>query len=49
MSLDSTNILKAQYDNLIEAKENIFIATKNGKQGIIDINGRKNYHLNTHQ
>lgn len=46
MSLDGTNILKAQYDNLIEAKENIFIATKNGKQGIIDINGEEKVPFN---
>lgn len=29
--------IEAQYDNLIEAKQDVFIATKEGKQGVIDI------------
>lgn len=41
MSLTGEVLIEAQYDNLVEAKSNIFIATKEGKQGIIDIDNNE--------
>lgn len=38
MSLAGDVIIEAQYDNLIEAKANVFIATRGDRQGIIDGN-----------
>ena len=38
MTLTGEIKIEAQYDNLVEAKANIFIATKGETQGIIDIN-----------
>ena len=37
MNLTGEVLIEAQYDNLVEAKANIFIATKGEKQGIVDI------------
>ena len=37
MNLAGEVLIEAQYDNLVEAKANIFIATKGKKQGIVDI------------
>ena len=37
MSLTGEVLIEAQYDNLVEAKANIFIATKGETQGIVDI------------
>ena len=33
--------IEAQYDNLVEAKANVFIATKDNKRGIIDIDNQE--------
>ena len=41
MTLAGEVKIEAQYDNLIEAKANTFIATKDGKQGIIDIDNNE--------
>ncbi len=38
MSLAGDVIIEAQYDNLVEAKSNVFIATRGDRQGIIDGN-----------
>ena len=38
MSLAGDVIIEAQYDNLVEAKANVFIATRGDRQGIIDGN-----------
>ena len=37
MSLTGEVLIEAQYDNLVEAKSNIFIATKGNSKGIVDI------------
>lgn len=41
MTLTGEIKIEAQYDNLAEAKANIFIATKEGKQGIVDIDNHE--------
>ena len=41
MSLTGEVLIQAQYDNLIEAKENTFIATKGEMQGIIDMDNNE--------
>ena len=38
--------IEAQYDNLEEAKANIFIATRDGKQGIVDIDNNEQVPFN---
>lgn len=38
MNLSGEILIQAQYDNLIEVKENIFIATSGSTKGVIDIN-----------
>ena len=49
MSLTGEINIEAQYDNLVEAKANVFIATRDGKQGIVDIenNERVAFNYNT--
>ena len=41
MNLTGEVLIDAQYDALVEAKPNIFIATKDGKQGIVDIENQE--------
>lgn len=41
MNLAGEVNIEAQYDNLVEAKANVFIATKEGKQGIVDIDNNE--------
>lgn len=41
MTLTGEVKIPAQYDNLVEAKENVFIATKGNKQGIIDFDNNE--------
>lgn len=41
MNLTGEVLINAQYDALVEAKPNIFIATKDGKQGIVDIENQE--------
>ena len=41
MTLSGEVKIEAQYDNLVEAKANVFIASKDGKQGIIDIDNNE--------
>ncbi len=46
MSLAGDVIIEAQYDNLIEAKANVFIATRGDRQGIIDSNNAESIPFN---
>lgn len=52
MTLTGEIKVEAQYDNLVEAKANMFIATRGDKQGIIDIDNQEkvpfNYNLITY-
>ena len=41
MTLTGEIKIEAQYDNLVEAKANVFIATKDNKRGIIDIDNQE--------
>ena len=46
MSLAGDVIIEAQYDNLVEAKANVFIATRGDRQGIIDGNNAESVPFN---
>ncbi len=46
MTLTGEVKIEAQYDNLVEAKAGIFIATKGDKQGIIDIDNHEKVPFN---
>ena len=46
MSLTGDVIIQAQYDNLVEAKANVFIATRGDRQGIIDNNNAESVPFN---
>ena len=46
MALDGQVLIEAQYDNLVEAKANVFIATRGDTQGIVDINNAENVPFN---
>ena len=46
MSLAGDVIIEAQYDNLVEAKANVFIATRGDRQGIIDSNNAESIPFN---
>ncbi len=46
MNLAGEVLIEAQYDNLVEAKANIFIATKGETQGIVDIDNNEKVPFN---
>ena len=46
MSLTGEVLIEAQYDNLVEAKANTFIATKGETQGIVDISNNEKVPFN---
>ena len=46
MNLTGEVLIQAQYDNLVEAKSNVFIATKGEKQGIVDIDNNEKVPFN---
>ena len=46
MNLAGEVLIEAQYDNLVEVKANVFIATKGGTQGIVDIDNNEKVPFN---
>ena len=46
MSLTGEVLIEAQYDNLVEAKANTFIATKGETQGIVDVSNNEKVPFN---